>query len=444
MTQPSDRRLIGRILSLGFPLPGVRVDNYNLLSSPAIFDYDALVIDTGAVTALIGGVLDGSAEAKTFAGLPVRDESSTTPSSASLGDVLLQRRDETARLLGNGGLVVAFAHPATSPAVGGGSPFGNWQWLGEQAPPLIAGDGTEVRISDHEHPMAAFLERQLANISYRAHVDVARADGARVFAESYGGAAIGVEMAAGNGRLVLLPALKSLPGGDGRYKLSEQLQSAMRRMLGVMAEGRAPAWVGAAGALAGLAESTTALKSARDLRDAAQAALSKAEAAHEELARYQRLLWQEGALGLDEIVFEALKLIGFDLYTQDASAPELRLGDKSAMLEIAASDEAIDMAPHFRLRQRIDRAIERRGAAPRGVLLVNGHRLKPPAERPPQASDALVAAAEAAHYCIATTASLFEAVRAHLEGDAAAVEAYRAALLATDGVLADEVSAEPA
>ena len=38
-------KVIGRILSLGFPLPGTHVDNYTFLSAPAFFDYDAIVVD---------------------------------------------------------------------------------------------------------------------------------------------------------------------------------------------------------------------------------------------------------------------------------------------------------------------------------------------------------------------------------------------------------------
>src|SRR5436190_6452598 len=94
---PSPRKVIGRILSLGFPLPGTQVDNYNFISAPSFFDYDAMVVDPRSLSQLIEGVIDGSVQAATFAGIPVGN-APTSPTAASLADVLLRRRDETARL----------------------------------------------------------------------------------------------------------------------------------------------------------------------------------------------------------------------------------------------------------------------------------------------------------------------------------------------------------
>jgi hypothetical protein len=91
------------------------------------------------------------------------------------------------------------------------------------------------------------------------------------------------------------------------------------------------------------------------------------------------------------------------------------------------------MAAHHRLRQRIERAIEQRGWAPRGLLLVNGFRLQAPDERPQQVTDAVRTAAETMGYCVATTSSLFEAVAAHLSGEP--TDGYRAQLLRTGGLL---------
>jgi hypothetical protein len=213
------------------------------------------------------------------------------------------------------------------------------------------------------------------------------------------------------------------------------MQTGVRRLLGVMAEGREPPWV-SKHELPGLEESAASLKNARATRDAAQRGLDAAQAAHDALAKYRALLWQEGALGLEPIVIDALKLIGFTVYDAKPDEIEIRLGDASALVEIDASDQAVGMAAHYRLRQRIERAIERRGVAPRGLLLLNGHRLKPPPERPLQASDALALAAATMRYCVATTASLFDAVRAQMDDDDTAVRAYRESLLRTDGMIA--------
>jgi hypothetical protein len=231
--------------------------------------------------------------------------------------------------------------------------------------------------------------------------------------------------------VIALPAL-TMPAGASRYALSDALQAGIRRALGVMAEGRPPARIEAAG-LPGLDDRREALDAATRARDEAQAALDAAQVQCDELARYQRLLWQEGALGIEDVVVDALRLIGFEVFAQQDRGVELRTDAGSVLVEVEASETAVDMAAHHRLRQRIERAIEQRGSAPRGLLLVNGYRLQAPAERPQQVTDAVRTAAETLGYCIATTASLFDAVAAHLAGESK--DDYRARLLRTDGLL---------
>jgi hypothetical protein len=422
--------VIGRILSLGFPLPGVRVDNYNFCSAPSFFDYDAIVVDPAALSHLIQGVLDGSVDSKTFSDRRVVNMPEHA-NDAALADVLLRRRDETRALLDHGGVIVCFAHPPTvHRGIAGIDALDDYYWLGDHAPDLVAGDGTQGEICDYQHPMAPFVHGQLANLSYRAHLRGA----SNPFVRSYGGAAIGGDIASERGRIVMLPALKSRPSGDGRYALSEALQAGIRRMLGVIAEGRSPFWTARYG-LSGLDELTQAVDAANKALGVAQAALADAQRAHDEVAGYQRLLWQQGQVGLEDAVVDALRLIGFDVYANDPNALELRTEGACVLFEIEASDGAVDMAPHYRLRQRIERAIERTGDAARGLIIVNGHRLLAPDERPPQASEALRTAAATMRYTIATTASLFDAVSAKLSGDDETVAAFRRQLTAGEGPL---------
>jgi hypothetical protein len=434
-------RVIGRILSLGFPLPGPLVDNYTFLSAPSFFDYDAIVVDLPALSLLIDGVLDGSVEAATFGGAPVR---ASTPAHGdeSLAAALLRRRDETAMLLDHGGAIVCFVAPPATHAVPGAGEIDDAFWLPDaaasacRAPALAAAAGTKVRASDGQHPLASFISSQAANIAYRARFDVAHINGARVFARSEGGAAVGIELPVERGHVALLPALSGTPAGDARYVMSDALQAGIRRMLGAMAEGREPAWLSSF-AIPGLDDRTAALDAARAARDEAQGALDAASQAHDELARYRRLLWQEGSLGLHGVVIDALRLLGFDVYANDPNAIEVRDGDRSALVEIEASEYPIGIAPHERLRDRTEDALQRRAAAPRGVIFVNGRRLLAPAGREDEVGPALRLAAETMRYCVAPTSTLFAAVAATLAGDADAAPAYRRRILTTDGVLAD-------
>jgi hypothetical protein len=440
MSSTLPARRIGRILSVGVPLPGTRVDNYNFLSAPSFFDYDAIVVDAAATTRLIEEVTSGTLEPETFGRVRVRLAAEAADEIA-LADMLARRGDETARLLANGGLVVIFADaPSVLRSVPGVGDVSSYAWLPAPGDAgyermLHPADGTRAQVVDYQHPMAPFVLSQLANVTYRARVDIdALPPGARVFARSYGGAAIGVELPCLAGPVVLLPALKSIPAGDGRYAFSDTLQACIRRMIGVMAEGRAPAWL-AQHALPGLDERAAALDDARKHFDESKRAFDVTQAAYDELARYHALLWQEGALGLEPVVVDVLRFLGFDVYDQKPDEIEVKLGDATVLVEIDASDGAVGMAAHYRLRQRIERAIERRAAAPRGVIFVNGHRLEAPDQRAEQASDALRAAAETMRYCVAPTSALFEAVRAALAGDDAAISRFGDALLRTDGML---------
>ncbi len=441
MSLPPGRRVIGRILSLGFPLSGVRVDNYNFITAPSFFDYDALIVDPAALSRLIEDTTTDAVESLTFARRAVRNVPSSTDEVA-LADVLLRRRDETSALLGNGGIVVCFARPpVTHTGIDGVPALDDYYWLGDHAPPLIAADGTQAQIVDYGHPLAPFVLGQLASVTYQARIDtdalVEVASGGSIFCRSQGGAAIGAELPSERGRIVLLPAMKSIAAGDARYRASEAMQAGIRRMLGAMAEGRAPYWVDSY-KLAGLDERSAALETARAAATGAQAAADVAATEHDQLARFQRLLWQEGATGLEDVVVEALKLIGFDVYARDHAALELRFGQTTVLLEIDAAQDAVGMAPHYRLRQRIEHSIERRGSAPRGLIIINGYRGQSPKQRPQQASEALRAAAETMRYCVSRTTALYDAVVAKLDGDEAAVEAYKQAITSHDGLLGAE------
>jgi len=437
-------KLIGRILSLGFPLPGPLVDNYNFLTAPSFFDYDALVVDPAELSHLIAGVVSGSLEATTFHNERVRNDASAD-AAVRLAAVLMRRRDEAAKLLDNGGLIVCVLQPETAHrAIAGVDSLGDYYWMpptpGFDTARVRPADGAQVEIVDYGHPLAAFLQRQLANVAYRAFLDVDSlpgfaASGGRVFARSRGGAPVGVELPVeAPGRIVLTPALNTHPAGDARYVMSDDLQAGIRRALGAEAAGREPPWLSSF-TLAGLDDRRAALVQAQAARDDAQAALDDAQRAYEDIARYRRLLWQEGAVGLNETVVAALRLIGIDAYAQDQNALELRIDGRPVLLEIEASEQAIDLAPHYRLRQRIESAIERRGEATRGLLIVNGCRLAPPSERTSEISDALRIAAETMRYCVAPASTLFAAVAAHLAGDAETVAAYRCRLATHEGVI---------
>jgi len=409
-----------RILSVGVPLPGPAVDNHAFTAAPAFFDYDALVIDPVTVSTVIEG------------------------GTAGLPDLLRDRRDETARLLARGGLVACSAQPNASHESLPG--HDRYCWL--PAPPGLAydhpflrrGSGTQVHVSDGDHPFAAFIERFGGKMAYRAYFDEGAPHFAgRVFARSPGGAAVGVELDAGAGRIVFVPPPARPLTGDERYAYSNALQDAIRQTLRAAAETKAPRWA-VEYSLPGLSDRLSERDDARARVLDAQQALARADEAARELECYRRLLWQEGKFGLEQVVREALTLIGFELTPNNLDRPaavSLREPAGTALLEVDAAAQAVGLEGHERLRRRLE-AAGVRGGPTRGLLVINGYRTSPPEKRAAQYHDDLRAAAERAGCCVATTEQLFHAVRAALAGDEATVRAFRERLLTTDGVLGDD------
>jgi hypothetical protein len=114
-------------------------------------------------------------------------------------------------------------------------------------------------------------------------------------------------------------------------------------------------------------------------------------------------------------VRDALRLLGFQV-TDDLDRPAEAVWEgQTVLLEVEGSPEAVGMAPHHRLRRRLEEALERTAQPQRGLIVVNGYRLRPPEERPAQYADALRVAAETMRYGLVTGHQLFSAVeRANL------------------------------
>ncbi|MEX2080038.1 MAG: hypothetical protein WEC33_00335, partial [Dehalococcoidia bacterium] len=106
-----------RILSIGVSLPNVDVDNYNALTAPSYFDYDAVYIDPASVTGVPRQLMEGEKSFEAFDGRPVVN-GATSAAALSAADQLKRRAEETQRLLESGGVVMVAGRPnATQPGV---------------------------------------------------------------------------------------------------------------------------------------------------------------------------------------------------------------------------------------------------------------------------------------------------------------------------------------
>ena len=434
-----------RILSLGFPMPGPPVDNHTFINAPSFFDYDALVVDPAVLSQLIEDIAGGSDEHRTASGDLVVN-APAGPGTVTLPALLRDRRNETARLLAHGGVVVCFAYPnIVHERVAEFAGCDRYCWLPAPdglryvEPFLRRGAGTALQPATGSHPFVPFLTDLRDRLAYRAYFDDALISGDQVLARSAGGAAIAVDLPVGGGRVVFLPPPARPLDSEERYQVSCALQEAVRQLLRLASGSSAPHWL-AGYDLPGLAERLEAVDEAEVHLTEAQTAASERADTFDELERYRRLLWQEGRFGLEESVRAALALLGFQVYPQDLGQPaQIALGEaphaqRVALLEVDASEEAVGLAGHHRLRQRLEETIAQ-GKTALGVLVINGYRRAPPAERPQQYEDPLRVAAKRLRYCVATTEQLFHAVRAALDGDETTVSAFRERLLTTEGVL---------
>ena len=428
-----------RVLSISHTLRNPQVDNHTIFNAPTIFDYEAIVVDPGGVFATVREAIDGSKAHVTPSDVPVAN-GETTATTTGIADVLRRRRDEFARALERGAVVAVFAYPqATLTEVSGFSGADRYFFL--PAPPglgwdatlLRGGEGRQCAIVDHGHPFAPALDVLREDLLYRAYFDD-RAPGfagaAHVIARSGGGAPVAASFAVGGGTVVFLPAPRT-SAGDLPMRLGGAMVEAMRAMLG-RSQKEPPAWLAGA-SLPGLAELEAADTDARERRDSAQRQLDEAERATAELATVRDVLWREGDYGLLPAVVRCLELLGFERTSDERM---LRSPEGDLLLEVDASDGEVGMQPHYRLRKGLDAVIAEEQRAPRGLVVANGDRLRPPDSREQQFSESLRIAAEATGYALLTATGLFTAASVALgETPDETLAALRRRLVATDGLV---------
>jgi hypothetical protein len=430
-----------RILSVGRPLPHPNIDNHTVFNAPAFSDFDAVALDPGGMFEAIREALDSRGDHRTYSELPVINGQSAGD-AISVAEVLRRRLDETARVLERGGVVVVFGYPqATLPDVLGFHGADRYCFL--PAPPGIAwsppllrwGEGRTAAITDHAHPFDRYVEAIRDDVRYRAVFDE-RAAGfaanAHVFARAGGGAPVGVEFPTLGGRIVFLPA----PGD--RASLMEQGQ-AIEAAIGDLlarpdADERPPYWLDEH-EVPGLAPLVEAAATTRDVAHAAAERAAAASQEAEALARVRDVLWREGPYGLVPAVLRCCELLGFRS-TGDDRAPALTSPEGDLLLEAEGANDAVGMAPHYRLRSRIEAAIARGEPPPRGLVVANGQRQTAPERRDGPYLDALRVASEATRYALLPAPALFAAARTAIAGgDSTVLASVRQRLLETDGVV---------
>ena len=235
-----------------------------------------------------------------------------------------------------------------------------------------------------------------------------------------------------DGTVVFLPAPRSRGGDKGRAQAGA-IHAATLEQLGRTPEDR-PTWAERE-PVPGLdereAEVTQAAELVRRAEDQRDAAAQEAEP----LRRVRDVLWTEGTHALQPAALRGLELLGFTAREGD-DGPLLQAVEGRLDVEVKGAIEQVGMAPHYRLRARLDARIEREERAPRGLVVVNGERLQAPAQRTQPYAEALRVAAEATSYALLPAPDLFRAARAALAGaDDETLAAIRTRIAETDGLV---------
>ena len=429
-----------RLLSIGRALPHRQIDNHSIFNAPAAFDYEAIVIDPEGVFTAIRALLDASADHTTHADTHVVNGGAGEGTAAA--EVLRRRHDEVVRALERGALVIVFAHPqAMITGVAGFPGIDRYFFL--PAPPGLAwdaelirwGEGTSVAVSDHAHPFARYVDAVRDDVLYRAWFEErvrGFADASQVFARSPGGAPLGVEFRVLEGSIVFLPAPRTRGGDPGRAQAGA-IMAATLEHLG-RTPGERPLWA-MREPVPGLDEREAEVERAGALVHRAEEQRDAAAAEAEPLRRVRDVLWTEGSHALLPAAQRCLELLGFAVREVD-DEPMLQADGVRIELEAEGSESQVGMAPHYRLRARLDARIEREGQPARGLVVVNGKRLEAPDRREEPYAEALRVGAEATSYALLPAPDLFGAARAALAGaDDATLASIRARIAETNGVV---------
>lgn len=432
-----------QILSINHRLPNREMDNHTILNAPNIADYEAIVLDVAGAFDTVREATQQPGAFTTHADVTVVNGDSID-GTASLAEVLQRRREEFTRALDRGATVAVFMAPQSRfHGVTGLTGFDRYFFL--PAPDgttwdnrLIQGsEGATAAVVDHDHPFVRVFEVIRPRLLYRA-VFNDRAEGfarrGRTFLRAPGGYPIGVDFPVLNGHIVFLPAPRATTDAAAISRLAEAMREAMNDQLGRVDE-TPPRWVGEF-TPPGIETQRDAVQQARAELEQAQAALDEAAAALRQEELLRDALWSSGDAALLPAALKCAEAIGFRVARDGNGDPILMDGSTAIHLVVAGATEAVGMAPHYRLRARLDRIIEQRAQSPRGVIVVNGQRLVHPLERKRQFEDSLRVAAEAQGYAVVTASELFRvafAGRAGLPEERLATA--RSRLASTNGIV---------
>lgn len=429
-----------RVLVVGYPLPHSVMENFSVLTAPSYFDYDALVIDPAGITASVRELLDGEKEFSANDGRPVLN----APDTATVASIAVQvqrRNEETQRLLEAGRTVICIGRPnASQSGVLGFEGCDRFSWLPAPAgmtwgPPNIRpAEGKSIRVVREDHPLAPVFHEARRNMFYRAVFDD-RQPGVRqgkVIATNTAGVPVSMEFEVLGGRVIFLP-VPVQETGTIRLKTAQLIVDALEHLSRRLVIEPAPAWVRSA-AIPGLEQVEAELEEAERGQREAATRVEEVRERHDRLANHRRLLSEDGPV-FAQAVGEALELLGFARTNGGDEPLSVESEGQSAYVECEGSPERVVEWPYIRLQRRLEDRLLKEREQHKGIVVVNGYRVKATDERDQEYTEPLRIACENYRYCLVTGQTLFALVQRALGGaDEAMLTGVRRRMLACNGL----------
>ncbi len=436
-----------KLLSIGYALPNPSIDNYNVLTAPSYFDYDALFIDPASITTTARQMLEDGYQYEAFDGRQVVN-APTTGSVVSAADQIRRRADETARLLEAGGVVIVLLRPnLVQPGLLGFEGCDRYSWLPAPAglswshPFVRTAEGKIVRVTDDAHPFAPVLREFRSDISYRAYFDErqpAFRQAAQSIAVGGGGVVLSAEFRHGSGRILFLPAMND-GAGHSRPDMAQSIMDAAALLLNATDDRPAPYWTQTL-AVPGLEQLEAELEEARTTKEEAAGREAAVRERVDALTAHRRLLFDDGP-SFAAAVADALRLIGFAVTSEVGGPLVAEAEGEQIYIEVESSREQVVEWPYIRLQRRLEERLLTRADQLKGLIIANGQRDSQPEYRTDDLSTPLQIACQNYRYSLITGPSLFALVQRALGGaDEDALGGIRRRIIRANGLLSREAA----
>ncbi|HUT37649.1 MAG TPA: hypothetical protein VNE39_29480 [Planctomycetota bacterium] len=431
-----------RILVIGFEAEGERIDRADFGGETALDGYAWVVADPAAAHSLW----------LELASAPPADPAERTAMAERAFRAVQRRRREATELLRRGGSLVCFLRPVgqtlrlSRPDEHGtrSTVLHAYSWLPEEPSlshlVIVTGVSGEIRPADEAHPAWRLIQSQGTRVCPVACATTAQMPSHwHPIATDAAGRLLAFEVRAGQGRVVFLPPL----GAEDPRERGTLLEEFLVPRSGAPEPAAELAWLSGV-QLPGQAELGARVAELAEQIEALEREFIAVRRRHARLGRINTLLLACTPGDLASPAAAVLQLLGFRVETVDASSLLVACEEGSALVVLAAAEDAVPSDAYWELIHRLDDGPTK---ASKGIIVANGFCTLPPDERGAVFPDLLQRGALHREVCLVPTTELHRAAAALLAGreqDAALLSKLRKALLETTGpcVLSEHLSAE--